>query len=104
MLSSTTKVYDEVIKYLYDQLPAYQRIGKKAFKKDLGNITKLCSLLDDPHTKFKSIHIAGTNGKGSVANMLSSIFQEAGYVTGIYTPPHISDFRERIQVNGRLIH
>lgn len=103
-MSSKSTAYDEVIRYLYEQLPAYQRIGQKAFKKDLGNIRLLLEQLDQPQRQFRSIHIAGTNGKGSVSNMLASILREAGYRTGIYTSPHISDFRERIQVNGKLIH
>lgn len=95
--------YEQTIRWLYDHLPAYQRIGKQAFKKDLTNIRLLCSALGQPHTKFPSIHIAGTNGKGSVAHMLAAIFQAAGYRTGLYTSPHLVDFRERIKVNGRMI-
>jgi len=95
--------YREAIDFLYEQLPAYQRIGKAAFKKDLTNINALCSKLGNPHNKFRSIHIAGTNGKGSVSHMLSSVFQEAGYTVGLYTSPHLFDFRERIKVNGKLI-
>ncbi|MEZ5009633.1 MAG: folylpolyglutamate synthase/dihydrofolate synthase family protein [Chitinophagales bacterium] len=96
--------YNDTIAYLFEQLPAYQRVGKSAFKKDLTNIIKLCSYLDHPQNKFKSIHIAGTNGKGSTAHMLSSIFQTAGYKTGLYTSPHLIDFRERIKINGQYIH
>ncbi len=95
--------YGEAIEFLYKQLPAYQRIGKAAFKKDLTNINALCSKLGNPHNKFRSIHIAGTNGKGSVSHMLSSVFQEAGYTVGLYNSPHLFDFRERIKVNGKLI-
>ncbi len=96
--------YKETVAYLYQQLPAYQKVGKSAFKKDLTNIIKLCEFLDNPHLKFKSVHIAGTNGKGSCAHMLCSIFQEAGYTTGLYTSPHLVDFRERIKIDGNYIH
>ena len=81
----------------------YQRQGKSAFKKDLTNILALCQHLDHPETKFKSIHIAGTNGKGSVSHMLASILQANGYRTGLYTSPHLLDFRERIRINGQCI-
>lgn len=95
--------YQETLNYLFEQLPIFQRVGKKAYKKDLGNIQALCKLLQDPHTSFKSIHIAGTNGKGSTAHMLASVLQEAGYKTGLYTSPHLKDFRERIRINGQMI-
>lgn len=88
---------------MFHQLPMFQRIGKQAFKKDLSNTLKLADLLDHPENKFKSIHVGGTNGKGSVSHMLASIFQAAGYKTGLYTSPHLKDFRERIRINGRLI-
>ena len=81
----------------------YQRDGSAAYKSDLTNTVKLCDSLDNPERKFKSIHIAGTNGKGSTAHMLSSVFQEAGYRTGLYTSPHLKDFRERIKINGQMI-
>lgn len=81
----------------------YQRDGNAAVKKDLNNTMALCKLLDNPEKKFKSIHIAGTNGKGSTAHMMASIFQEAGYKTGLYTSPHMKDFRERIKINGEMI-
>ncbi|MGB1038117.1 MAG: bifunctional folylpolyglutamate synthase/dihydrofolate synthase [Bacteroidia bacterium] len=80
----------------------YQRIGKSAFKKDLTNIIKLCEALDNPQNKFRSIHVAGTNGKGSTSHILSSIYQSNGYKVGLYTSPHLVDFRERIKVNGEL--
>ncbi len=80
----------------------YQRIGAAAYKKDLTNTLALCKILGDPQNKFTSIHVAGTNGKGSVSNMLASVFMEAGYSTGLYTSPHLIDFRERIRVNGKL--
>lgn len=95
--------YQETLNYLFKKLPIYQRIGPTAYKKDIGNITKLCLHLNSPHKKFKSIHIAGTNGKGSVAHMIASVFQESGYKTGLYTSPHLKDFRERIKINGKLI-
>jgi dihydrofolate synthase/folylpolyglutamate synthase len=94
--------YRQTVGYLFTHLPMFQRIGQAAYKKDLGNIIKLCTLLGDPHHTFSSIHIAGTNGKGSVSNMLASILTEAGYNTGLYTSPHLSDFRERIRVNGNM--
>ena len=81
----------------------YQRIGKAAYKTDLKNTIGLCKLLGNPEKKFRSIHIAGTNGKGSTSHMLSSILQEAGYKVGLYTSPHLKDFRERIKINGEMI-
>src|SRR6186713_2513343 len=81
----------------------YSRIGAAAFKKDLTNTITLCEHLNNPHQKFKSIHVAGTNGKGSVSHMLAAILQTAGYKTGLYTSPHLKDFRERIKVNGNEI-
>jgi len=95
--------YKQTLDYLFKQLPMYQRQGKSAYKKDLTNTLALCKILNNPQQKFKSIHIAGTNGKGSSAHMLASIFQEAGYKTGLYTSPHLKDFRERIRINGEMI-
>ncbi|MCX8019926.1 MAG: bifunctional folylpolyglutamate synthase/dihydrofolate synthase [Chitinophagaceae bacterium] len=92
--------YRETLDYLYSRLPMFSRIGAAAFKKDLTNIRKLCAYLNQPHTAFKSIHVAGTNGKGSVSHMLAAIFQSCGYKTGLYTSPHLKDFRERIKING----
>jgi dihydrofolate synthase/folylpolyglutamate synthase len=92
--------YREVINYLYEMLPMYQRIGKKAFKKDLSNTKKLCKHLSNPQKSFKSIHIAGTNGKGSSSHMLAAILSKAGYKTGLYTSPHLKHFTERIKVDG----
>jgi len=92
--------YQQTIEYLFSRLPMYSRIGAAAFKKDLTNTITLCEHLNDPHKKFKSIHIAGTNGKGSVSHMLAAILQTAGFKTGLYTSPHLKDFRERIKVNG----
>ena len=94
--------YDETIDYLYKQLPMFSRIGAAAYKKDLFNTIKLTQILNNPQKKFKSIHIAGTNGKGSVSHMLAAILQTAGYKTGLYTSPHLKDFRERIKVNGKM--
>jgi dihydrofolate synthase/folylpolyglutamate synthase len=95
--------YQQTIDYLFSRLPMYSRIGAAAFKENLTNTVTLCKFLDDPHTKFKSIHIAGTNGKGSVSHMLAAILQTAGYKTGLYTSPHLKDFRERIKINGEMI-
>ena len=96
--------YKDSLKYLFSQLPMYQRTGAAAYKKDIGNIIEACNFLDNPHKKFKSIHIAGTNGKGSTAHLISSILQEAGFKTGLYTSPHLKDFRERIKINGVKIN
>ena len=95
--------YTETLDYLYSQLPMFTRIGTAAYKKDLHNTIALCSAFHNPEKKFKSIHIAGTNGKGSTSHMLAAIFQTAGYKTGLYTSPHLKDFRERIKVNGEWI-
>lgn len=95
--------YQETVEYLYNQLPMFTRDGPKAFKKDLTNIRLLCDYLGNPQTKFRSIHVAGTNGKGSTSNMLAAILQTAGYKTGLYTSPHIKDLRERVRLNGELV-
>jgi len=95
--------YQQTIDYLFSRLPMFSRIGTAAFKKDLINIRRLCEFLGNPYTKFKSIHIAGTNGKGSVSHMLAAILQTAGYKTGLYTSPHLKDFRERIRLNGEMV-
>lgn len=92
--------YKEALQYLYDNLPMFQRVGAVAFKKDLTNTIKLCEALGNPHNTFRSVHVAGTNGKGSTSHMLASILQEAGYKTGLYTSPHLKEFTERIKVNG----
>ena len=84
-------------------MPIYQRIGAAAYKADIGNIVTASKHLENPHTQFKSIHIAGTNGKGSTAHMLASILQESGIKVGLYTSPHLKDFRERIKINGEMI-
>ena len=95
--------YQQTLNYLFSRLPMYQRKGDAAYKANIGNIIVASKILKEPHKKFKSIHIAGTNGKGSVAHMLASILQEAGYKTGLYTSPHLKDFRERIKINGKMI-
>ncbi len=94
--------YQNTIDYLYSRLPMFSRIGAAAIKNDLHNTQLICSFLGNPEKKFKTIHIAGTNGKGSTSHMLAAIFQKAGYKTGLYTSPHLYDFRERIKVNGAL--
>jgi dihydrofolate synthase/folylpolyglutamate synthase len=95
--------YKETIDFLFDALPMFQRIGAAAYKANLDNTIALDEYLGHPHMHFKSIHVAGTNGKGSVCHMLAAIFQEAGYKTGLYTSPHLKDFRERIRINGKCI-
>ncbi len=97
------KEYTNVINYLYDRLPMFSRIGKAAIKNDLSNTIKLCNSIGNPQNKFKSIHIAGTNGKGSTSHALAAILQDAGYKTGLYTSPHLIDFRERIRINGEMV-
>lgn len=95
--------YKETIDYLFSALPMFSRIGDAAIKKDLINTRILCERLGNPLQSFKAIHIAGTNGKGSVSHMLASVMQAAGYTTGLYTSPHLKDFRERIKVNGEMV-
>ncbi len=94
--------YQETTSYLFEALPMFHRIGPAAYKANLDNTYALMKLLNNPHQKIKCIHIAGTNGKGSTSNMLASILQEAGYKTGLYTSPHLKDFRERVRVNGEM--
>ena len=95
--------FKATLDYLYARLPMFTRIGEAALKPDLTNTIELCKRLDNPHKSFKSIHIAGTNGKGSTSHMLAAILQIAGYKTGLYTSPHLKDFRERIRLNGEMI-
>ncbi|WP_109438413.1 MULTISPECIES: bifunctional folylpolyglutamate synthase/dihydrofolate synthase [Aquimarina] len=95
--------YRETLDWMFAQLPMYQRDGASAYKVDLHNTIKLAAYLGNPETKFKSIHVAGTNGKGSSSHMLASVLQEAGYKVGLYTSPHLKDFRERIRINGNEI-
>jgi dihydrofolate synthase/folylpolyglutamate synthase len=95
--------YQETLDYLFNALPMFQRIGAAAFKKDLGNTISLCRHLGNPQNKFKSIHVAGTNGKGSSSHALASILMEAGFKVGLYTSPHLKSFTERIKINGKEI-
>ncbi|MBC7936452.1 MAG: bifunctional folylpolyglutamate synthase/dihydrofolate synthase [Rhizobacter sp.] len=95
--------YPETLDFLYAQLPMFTRIGAAAYKEDLHNTIALCDALGNPQQKFKTIHVAGTNGKGSTSHMLAAILQESGYKTGLYTSPHIKDFGERIRINGQMI-
>ena len=103
MIKTTQPItYQQTLEYLFSRLPMFSRIGLAAFKKDLTNIQKLCEFLDHPEKKIKTIHIAGTNGKGSVSHMVAAILQTAGYKCGLYTSPHLKDFRERIRVDGNM--
>lgn len=95
--------YQDTLSWMFSQLPMYQRQGNSAYKVDLGNTVLLINHLKNPHKNFKSVHVAGTNGKGSTSHMLASILQEAGYKVGLYTSPHLKDFRERIKVNGEVV-
>ena len=95
--------YADTTNWMFNKFPMYQKIGAKAYKPDLGNIVELLDFLGNPQNKFKTVHVAGTNGKGTVSHTLASIFQECGYKTGLYTSPHLLDFRERIRVNGQMI-
>ena len=95
--------YADTLHYLYAQLPMFTRVGASAYKKDLHNTLALCNALHNPEYTFKSVHIGGTNGKGSSSHMLAAILQTAGYKTGLYTSPHLTDFRERIRINGQMI-
>lgn len=92
--------YPKVLQYLYENLPVFQRVGPAAYKTDLTNTIRLCEALGNPERKFKSIHVTGTNGKGSTSHMLASILQTEGYKTGLYTSPHLKEFTERIKING----
>jgi len=95
--------YPQTLDYLFARLPMYQRIGAAAYKADLVNTIKIAEVLGKPHLKLKCIHVAGTNGKGSSSHMLAAILQQCGYKTGLYTSPHLTDFRERIKINGKMI-
>lgn len=99
----TDTAYQEALQYLYERLPMFSRIGKEAIKHDLTNTRNLCSLLGNPQKNFKSIHIAGTNGKGSTSHALAAILLANGYKTGLYTSPHLIDFRERIRIDGQPV-
>jgi dihydrofolate synthase/folylpolyglutamate synthase len=96
--------YEETIAYLYRQMPEYQRIGHLAYKEGLDNSQQLDEIFGHPHRRYKTIHVGGTNGKGSTSHLLAAILQEAGYKVGLYTSPHLVDFRERIRVNGEIIN
>ncbi len=95
--------YRETLKYLLEQLPMFQRVGAAAYRNDLTNIIQLCDLLDNPQKDLKCIHVAGTNGKGSVTHIIASILQEQGYKVGVFVSPHYKDYRERIKINGKFI-
>jgi dihydrofolate synthase/folylpolyglutamate synthase len=95
--------YQQTLDYLITRLPLFSKIGIAAYKKDITNTVLLCKAAGDPQNKIKTIHVAGTNGKGSTSHMLAAIFQQCGYKTGLYTSPHLKDFRERIKVNGEFI-
>lgn len=95
--------YSETLNWMFNKLPMYQRIGAAAYKADLNTTIEILNYLKNPQDNFKTIHVAGTNGKGSTSHSLASVFQEAGYKTGLYTSPHLRDFRERIRINGEMI-
>lgn len=95
--------YAETLTYLFEKLPMFHRIGQAAYKSNLDNTLKLDEIFGHPHLKYKTIHVAGTNGKGSVSHMLAAVLKSAGYKTGLYTSPHLKDFRERIKINGEMI-
>ena len=95
--------FDQAYTYLLERLPMFQRVGKAAYKEDIGNTVAICEALGNPHRKFRSVHVAGTNGKGSVSSMLAAVFAVAGYKTGLYTSPHLRSFTERIRINGQEI-
>jgi len=97
------KTYQEALDWMFTKLPMFQKVGDVAYRKDLDNILLLSDYLNKPEKEFKTIHVGGTNGKGSTASMIASILQEAGYKVGLYTSPHLKDFRERIKINGRKI-
>jgi dihydrofolate synthase / folylpolyglutamate synthase len=95
--------YQETLDYLFTRLPMFSRVGVAAYKRDLHNTIALCEFLGNPHHRIRTIHIAGTNGKGSTSHMLAAVLQSAGYKTGLYTSPHLKDFRERFRINGEMI-
>jgi len=95
--------YQQTIDYLFGQLPMFHRVGASAYKSNLKNTIEICRILGNPEKKIKCVHIAGTNGKGSVSHMVASVLQSAGYKTGLYTSPHLTDFRERIRIDGKKI-
>ncbi len=95
--------YSQTLDYLFSRLPMYQRVGAAAYKADLKNTIKICQALGNPQNKLQCIHVAGTNGKGSTSHMIAAVLQKAGYKVGLYTSPHLLDFRERIKINGKMI-
>ena len=95
--------YQSTLDYLFQSLPMFHRVGAAAYKANLDNTNLLMDLTEHPYQKFKSIHIAGTNGKGSTSHFIASILQETGLKVGLYTSPHLKDFRERIKINGVMI-
>ncbi len=97
------KTYSQVLDYLYAQLPMFHRIGAAAYKANLDNTISICDVLSNPQNRLRCVHIAGTNGKGSTSHMLAAVLQAAGYKVGLYTSPHLKDFRERIRINGKMI-
>ncbi|MEG1021538.1 MAG: Mur ligase family protein, partial [Myroides sp.] len=95
--------YHETVEWMFAQLPMFQRIGTDAFRKDLTNTLKIAAHLNNPERNFKTVHVGGTNGKGSTSSLIASVLQEAGFKVGLYTSPHLVDFRERIRINGEEI-
>ena len=95
--------YQETLNYLYTSAPLFQQVGKDAYKAGLETTNKLDAYFGHPHRSFRTIHVAGTNGKGSCSHTLAAILQSAGYRVGLYTSPHLVDFRERIRVNGEMV-
>ena len=102
-LMTKKTVYQQTLDYIYEKLPMYHLVGGLAYKEDIGNITLLCEYQGNPQQKFKSVHVAGTNGKGSVCHLMASALMSSGYKTGLFTSPHLLDFRERIKINGQAV-
>ena len=105
MLKNVKKMmnYEETVQYIYNRMPLFQMVGKSGYKEGLEGMIALDDYLNHPHHSFKSIHIGGTNGKGSCSHTIASFLQEHGYKVGLFTSPHLKDFRERIRVNGEII-
>ena len=95
--------YKDTVEWMFAQLPMFQQIGASAYKKDLTNTQQLATHLNNPERNFKTVHVGGTNGKGSTSSLIASVLQEAGFKVGLYTSPHLLDFRERIKINGEMI-
>lgn len=102
-LKEIDSIYEESLQYLFSRLPMFSRVGAPAYKPGLDTSIALDNMFGNPHRKFKSIHIAGTNGKGSTSHLIASILQAQGYKTALYTSPHLVDFRERMRINGEMI-